>query len=361
MRVGLVIYGSLDTLSGGYLYDRMLVRQLLTDGHQVEILSLPWRSYGAHLADNFDSRWLRRLAASRVDLLIQDELNHPSLLLANHLRLACPVVSLVHHLRSSELDHPRRLRALYRQVERFYLNRVGAFLCNSETTQRSVEALVHHPKQHYVAYPAADHLAAGAGDGDLAALAARARQDGPLRLLFAGNLSRRKGLHNVLQALELLPAGCWRLTVVGRMDVDMGYTQQIERRCRTLPQGSVIFCGRVSDDELVRQYRSHHLFVLPSYEGFGIVYLEAMRFGLPVVAATAGAAHEIVTPGENGFLVAPDDAAALAACVGDLQVNRERLLAMSWAAQQRYARHPTWQQSMAGATAWLAALSGGNL
>ena len=62
MKIGLIIYGSLDTLSGGYLYDRMLVRELRRAGHQVEIISLPWRSYPAHLADNARLGWARAVA-----------------------------------------------------------------------------------------------------------------------------------------------------------------------------------------------------------------------------------------------------------------------------------------------------------
>ena len=81
----------------------------------------------------------------------------------------------------------------------------------------------------------------------------------------------------------------------------------INERCHTLPAGAVQFLGRVSDAELVHQYRTHNLLAVPSYEGFGIVYLEAMRFGLPVIASTLGAAREIVTNGENGFFVRPHD------------------------------------------------------
>ena len=53
MKIGFVIYGSLDTLSGGYLYDRKLVEYLRAQGDTVEIISLPWRNYAAHLTDNF--------------------------------------------------------------------------------------------------------------------------------------------------------------------------------------------------------------------------------------------------------------------------------------------------------------------
>jgi hypothetical protein len=52
MHFGLLIYGSLNTLSGGYMYDRRLLESLRLMGDTVEIISLPWRSYPAHLADN---------------------------------------------------------------------------------------------------------------------------------------------------------------------------------------------------------------------------------------------------------------------------------------------------------------------
>ena len=364
MRVGLVVYGSLDTLSGGYLYDRMLVRQLSLAGHQVVLLSLAWRDYAKHLGDNWDSAWQRRLASAEVDLLIQDELNHPSLLLANRRPHPAPIVSLVHHLRSSELEHPPLLRALYREAERLYLNSVDALLYNSRTTQAAVEQLLRQPKAHHVAYPAADHLPAPHPAASLphpAAslphLAARSRQAGPLRLLFVGNLIKRKGLHLVLDALSTLPVDFWQLSIVGSHDAQDDYAKHMRRRAASFPPGTVNFCGRLSDAQLVEQYRTHHLFVLPSYEGFGIACLEAMRFGLPVIAATAGAAREIVTCGENGFLIDPTDAAALAQHVHTLQRNRERLLALSFAAQRRYSQHPTWEQSMAHAAAWLTSLT----
>ncbi len=63
----------LDTMSGGYLYDRKLVKSLRKRGDQVEIISLPWRKYAAHLTDNFHFRLPRGF-----DLIIEDELNHPS-------------------------------------------------------------------------------------------------------------------------------------------------------------------------------------------------------------------------------------------------------------------------------------------
>ena len=93
-----------------------------------------------------------------------------------------------------------------------------------------------------------------------------------------------------------------------------------------------------------------------SYEGFGIVYLEGMHFGLPAIASTAGAAQEIITHGQNGFLVAPGDAAALAQCLKTLMKDRQLLLKMSLAAQRRAAAHPTWNESAARVRGFLQGL-----
>jgi glycosyltransferase involved in cell wall biosynthesis len=364
MRVGLVIYGNLATLSGGYLYDRKLLVELQRLRCVVDVISLPWRDYAKHLGDNVNAAWQRQLAKTPVDLWLQDELNHPSLLLANFSRRRrqqqgqpqAPVVSVVHHLRSSELEHPAPLRRIYRRLEQIYVNSVDALLYNSHTTRSTVEALLSRPKPWCVALPAADHLAPGSADTAVAILAQRTRQPGPLRVLFVGNLIRRKGLHLLLDALQTLPAELWRLDIVGRTDIDYGYTKEIAARLHGLPPGNVTLLGKLSDADLTAAYQSHQLLAVPSYEGFGIVYLEAMRFGLPVIASTAGAAREIVTPGENGYLVGRDAAAAMAHHVRQLALNRELLLAMSCGARQRYLQHPTWQQSLGPAASWLTTL-----
>ena len=101
MRLGLMIYGGLDTPTGGYLYDRMLVRHLRSRGDNVEVISIPSRPPVAGLIDNFDPRLLRRMLAIDADAILQDELSHPSLCLLNERfrrSSVVPIISIVHHL-----------------------------------------------------------------------------------------------------------------------------------------------------------------------------------------------------------------------------------------------------------------------
>jgi glycosyltransferase involved in cell wall biosynthesis len=83
--------------------------------------------------------------------------------------------------------------------------------------------------------------------------------------------------------------------------------------------------------------------VVPSsYEGFGIVYLEGMGFGLPAIGTMAGAAGEIITHGEDGYLIEPDDASALTGHLHELATNRDVLLKLSLNAVRRYQQQPKW-------------------
>ena len=105
MHIGLLIYGDLNIRTGGFLYDRKLVEELGIRGHEVSIFSLPWRSYTAHLFDNLGTHLLDWLSKQKLDVLLQDELLHPSLFFLNsrvQKALAGPIISIVHHLRSSE-------------------------------------------------------------------------------------------------------------------------------------------------------------------------------------------------------------------------------------------------------------------
>jgi glycosyltransferase involved in cell wall biosynthesis len=93
-------------------------------------------------------------------------------------------------------------------------------------------------------------------------------------------------------------------------------------------------------------YRQAHVLVVPSsYEGFGIVYLEGMGFGLPAIATTAGAAGEIITHGRDGYLIEPDDAAALAGYLHELATDRKLLLRLSLNAMKRFSVQPGWSQT----------------
>jgi glycosyltransferase involved in cell wall biosynthesis len=347
MRVGLVIYDSLDTISGGYLYDRQLVEHLRCAGDTVDIFSMPWRNYVAHLSDGWSENLFRRLRDVRVDVMLQDELNHPSLFrVTRRLRGAgYSIHSIVHHLRSSEM-HPAWQRIFYRWIERQYLASVDGYIFNSQTTRGAVSQLLGRaPASCVVAHPAGDRFNPSI---DSATIVKRAREAGALRMVFVGNLIPRKGLHILLDALARLPADACQLTVVGNPNVDAQYTAHVRARIGALRLKNVRLVGALRDDALANVLAQNQLLVVPSeYEGYGIVYLEGMSFGLPAIATTAGAAGEIIAEGVNGYLVAPNDAATIAERIDQLHRDRECVARMSLAARERFLVHPRWAESMA--------------
>lgn len=336
MHVGLVIYGSLDTLSGGYLYDRKLVDYLRSQGDTVEIISLPWRNYAAHLTDNVHVR-----LPVNLDILIQDELNHPSLIFANRGRHPYPIISLVHHLRCSE-RRPEWQNVFYRWVEQKYLRSVDGFIFNSRTTKTVVNSLVENRKPGIVAYPPTDRFGEPISEGEIME---RARSD-ELRILFLGNLIYRKGLHTLLQAVSF-QSFAFHVDVVGSLTSEPQYTKQIQKLITQNNLSSFVFLhGPLDKEPLIEKLKNAHVLVVPSsYEGFGIVYLEGMCFGLPAIGTTAGAAGEIITDGVDGFLIEPENAIELADKLKTLHERRDILLQMSLAARTRYLRQPKWEET----------------
>jgi glycosyltransferase involved in cell wall biosynthesis len=346
MKIALMIYGTLDQVSGGYLYDRMMVDHLERLGHEVSICSWPQRPYALNLTDNFFRNRLRVLQEVRPHVLLQDELCHPSLFFLNGPlkdALGCPIIAIVHHLKSSEA-HPAWQNAFYSGVEKNYLKTVDGCIFNSETTRAVVWRLLGEERQCVVAYPGGDHIASGIDDG---IIWNRALEPGPLKLLFIGNVIPRKGLHTLIGALGRLADQDWHLTIVGSLSADRRYVKRIQGLIsdRGLKE-RVDMAGTVDQESLTELLSTHHSLTVPSfYEGFGIVYLEAMAFGLPVIASTAGAVPEVVADAREGFLVPPGDEATLADCIGVFVRNRKRLAAMGLAARMRSLDHPSWAES----------------
>ncbi|MGI0071710.1 MAG: glycosyltransferase family 4 protein [Thermoplasmata archaeon] len=135
----------------------------------------------------------------------------------------------------------------------------------------------------------------------------------PEYFLFVGRIASNKGLPTFLDAIARLPPGERRPVVL--MGPDWGQRPGLEARAQTLGiAGDVRFLGHVDGaGEYRRVVRGATALVLPSeYEAFGLVLLEAMAAGTPIVASAVGGVPEVVDGGRAGRLVPHGDAAALA-------------------------------------------------
>jgi glycosyltransferase involved in cell wall biosynthesis len=343
-----VIYGGLDRVSGGFLYDRMLVAGLRGLGVTVDVVALPWWGYGRALAAN---ALPLPHGLPDYDLVLQDELCHPALFLRNRwLAARVPVVALVHNLGSQQ---PRaRLRALAARVERRYLRGVAAVIAVCERTRRDVEALAGHAPRALVAYAGRDHVTP-AMDG--AAIAARAAAAGPLRVLTVAAVAPHKGLLRLLPALAGLGDRAV-LDVAGSLTQDPGYVRAVRARVAALGLGArVRLHGELGREALAALYRASHVLALPSdREAYPLAGLEALGFGLPALLPVPGGAGELVTDGVEGHLLAPDDVAAWTAALTRLAGDRARLAAMGNGALARYHAHRTWSDTAAQVAAFCA-------
>lgn len=347
MRVGWIVDGALDQLSGGYLYDRLVVEHLRRRSVEVLVLSLPTGSYAARLSRGLAAEVPGLAEAGPLDALVEDELSHPALVAA-HRRWAArhpgvPRIGLVHHLRSSEPRFPLA-NLFYRWIEQRYLTSLGAFIFNSQTTLASVRRLGLAASPSVVAVPGADRLAVSI---DPEAIRARCRAPGPLRVLFLGNLIPRKGLRPLVEAVALLSPGSVELTIVGSTAPDPAYAQRVRRRVEQLGlQASVRLQGALDGLALHRTMIESQVMAVPSsYEGYGMAYLEGMGCGLPAIAGTEGGASEFIRHTTNGLRIDPDDPPALAVHLAALHTDRARLARMSLAALDTYLAHPTWEDT----------------
>lgn len=144
-----------------------------------------------------------------------------------------------------------------------------------------------------------------------------ARRKDKKRLLFVGGLDKAhyfKGLGILLKALKKAPQDLF-LRVVGDGDLKPFYINQAAKLGLA---DRVDFCGRLPEKELIKEYQEAGIFVLPSinsHEAFGLVILEAMAAGTPIVASDLFGVRTVFEPGKNGFLAEPGDPDSLAKAI----------------------------------------------
>jgi len=271
---------------------------------------------------------VRRTVPSDDVLFFEDVYLRPRLWLFHWLFRASTrrfqrVVLVQNVLTNHRLLRHRLLRVVDRALARPFLRRADLVLTNSEFIRQHVISYGAHANRTKVVYCGFE---GSVSPGPTVGTAGTLRDH--LRVLFVGQCEPYKGIDVLLRAIARFDQDpfLFVLDIVGDTQINPAYYRLlldiIEREgLRT----RVTFHGHADDKTKLRAFYKHaDVFVLPSrYEGFGIVLLEALSFGLPIVATRAGAIPELIQDGVCGLLVEPDNPQALAAAIGRLLRSAE--------------------------------------
>lgn len=249
-----------------------------------------------------------------------------------------PVALDIHgHWQGQSPDADAHLRALI-GLEKFCAEQAHACHAISTAIAEEIEAI------HGVRLAAGRSDVVYLGVGEPLPLAAPARAGSEVKALFVGRLERRKGIDLVLECAAPLMARYPRLslTIVGDDSLigEAGVTYRAlyaERLERYVNEGRLRFMGRVDEAQLQEHYGACDFLVAPSrYESFGLVLIEAMRHGKPVICGNVGGMREIVENGENGLLVGTDGPEDLLEAVSLLTLDADLRQAMADKSRQMY-------------------------
>lgn len=324
--------GEITTVTGGYIYDRRLAEALAASGIAVRHLrfgdSFPDPTT-AHMGDA-----LAQLAAVPPDCpVLVDGLAFGALDTRGLRAVRAPLVALVHHPLALEpglgVAAARGLAARER--------------ANLALARHVVVPSPHIARLLVSEYGVARARLSVAQPGFAPPpVSAPRHAAGPPLILSVGILARRKGHDILLHALAEIADLDWRAEIVGRPhEPDTAHALH-DLADRLGLAARVRFAGEVHRETLDRLYREASIFALATrFEGYGIVFGEAMGHGLPIITTRAGAVPETVPPGA-GLLVPPEDAHGFATATRRLLCDAGLRTACADAARRGAAGLPGW-------------------
>jgi glycosyltransferase involved in cell wall biosynthesis len=333
LRVAFVTVGDTGRKTGGYLYNARLISGLRERGFEVEEISACGASPEEQQAAA--PRLGSAFNVSGYDAIVVDALAR--IAVYPHLdlwRSSRPVVALVHELPSVAGNEANRERVVEEPLLR--ANRLVAVSDHGRNVlrNRGVE-----PGRIHIVQPGFD----GVPKGEISHL----RGD-LVRVLCVAQWVSRKGILTLVEAWTLHGRPGAVLELVGETDADLPYETRVRAAIEAAPRNSIVVSGGVDDVALGKAYAWADVFVLPSrYEGYGIVYAEALASGLPIIACNVGPIPEVVGR-EAAILIRPDDKAALSAALDLLLEDAALRARMSDAAVRRASSLPRWEDTVAG-------------
>ncbi|QBX36056.1 glycosyltransferase family 4 protein [Paracoccus liaowanqingii] len=324
--------GDITTLTGGYIYDRRLVEGLRAQGRRVEVLALP---------DSFPTPSPSQMAQALADLqalpedrpVIVDGLAFGALDPAGVAAIRAPIVAMIHHPLAQESALPADLADHLWRTERANLAHARHVLVPSPHTRAMlVERYGVAPERITVVRPGTDRPATALAPAPVA----------PPLILSVGILHPRKGHDVLIAALAQLADLDWQAVIAGN-PWDAAHVLALEDQIRDSGLGARLeLAGRVAPERLAQLYAQASIFALATrYEGYGIVFDEALSHGLPIVSTRTGAVPDTV-PQDAGLLVAPDDVPALAQALRRLLEDPSERSARAAAAARAGAALPGW-------------------
>ncbi|MBE9502218.1 MAG: glycosyltransferase family 4 protein [Dehalococcoidia bacterium] len=171
------------------------------------------------------------------------------------------------------------------------------------------------------------------------------KQESNSLIMVGRTEDRKKGIVYLLQALRLLKGDGLRpkLTIVDQVNSGSLALELIKKYEL---QDMVSFTGRLTTEELVSQYSAADVAITPSvYEGFGLPAAEAMACEVPVIATSAGALPEVVSQGETGILVPPQDPHALASAIKRFLEDESLRRRMGGEGRRWVEKHFSWPEA----------------
>lgn len=295
------------TATGAEVWTRRLAEGLAARGHAVRLDLVPHRYQHAP--------WLAPIRPpAGCEAVLANSWTGSAF--AGH----APLVTVVHHVVHDPALAPFKTavqslfhRTFVAPMERAAIARAEAVVAVSRTTAAAVE--------RHLGYAGTEVVLNGVDTTFFCPAPPVAAPEAPLRLLFVGKPSRRKGFDLVTRLAGRLGDAA-QLTVIGPAP-EAG-----------LPRPPARYRGRVSSEDLRNAYRDADFLLLPSrVEGFGYAAAEAMACGTPVVCAPGGAVAEIARPGEAAVALAGDDLEGLARELLAIKANPPRHAAMRQAAR----------------------------
>lgn len=340
MKAVFAIPGDIETRTGGFIYERALLMALREAGHDVAHLQLPAGFPDPTAAEMAEA--VAALAALPADApLILDGLVYGAIETEGLAQVRAPIVAMIHHPLALETGlSPERAELLHRR--------------EADNLALAAEVVVPSPhtaailRERY-AVPAEKISIALPGFGAPDPLRT---PDQPPLILAVGILVPRKGHDMLLDALARLGDLDWQAWIVGAR-YDPATAEALEAQSVALGLASrVRFTGSLDEAALRDGFRRASVFALATrYEGYGMVFSEALLHGLPIVTCASGAVPDTVPP-EAGILVPTDDTEAFAAALRSLLTDEPRRSAMAKAATAAGQALPSWADTaavMAGA------------